>query len=76
MNDFARLQSNLRDLKFSGGQPPCGFESRPRHHGSPVIASETHFQSALPAERIGNWCAMRTSSASDPASILNITRAR
>ncbi len=20
------------DLKFSGGQPPCGFESRPRHH--------------------------------------------
>ena len=19
------------DLKFSGGQPPCGFESRPRH---------------------------------------------
>ena len=20
-----------QDLKFSGGQPPCGFESRPRH---------------------------------------------
>ena len=22
------------DLKFSGGEPPCGFESRPRHHHS------------------------------------------
>ena len=32
MNDFAWLSKNLRDLKFSGGQPPCGFESRPRHH--------------------------------------------
>ncbi len=24
--------ADTEDLKSSGGQPPCGFESRPRHH--------------------------------------------
>jgi hypothetical protein len=28
--------ADTEDLKSSGGQPPCGFESRPRHHLSPT----------------------------------------
>jgi|SRR5208337_564801 len=30
-NDIEYLENQSNDLKFSGEQPPCGFESRPRH---------------------------------------------
>jgi hypothetical protein len=31
-SDIKYLENQSNDLKFSGGRPPCGFESRPRHH--------------------------------------------
>jgi hypothetical protein len=36
---------DTEDLKSSGGQPPCGFESRPRHQKS------RGFQLSRPASR-------------------------
>ena len=30
-NKIAYLREAKNDLKAPGGQPPCGFESRPRH---------------------------------------------